>query len=87
MSYALNRNGEQPANVTVVERDDSVIVSVTILDWRGAKTLVGGFTPSHHTIELRQPVRARAVIDNAENRARPHWTEAARVPVPRPQDM
>jgi hypothetical protein len=85
--YALYRNGEQPANATVIEREDSVIVAVTILDWRGAKTLIGGFTPSELTVELLQPLGERAVIDNAENRARPHWRQAATIALPRPQDM
>jgi hypothetical protein len=85
--YGLHHNGEQPASATVVEREDSVIVSVTILDWRGMKTLIGGFVPSHLTVDLRQPLGERAGIDNSENRARPHWSEAAKIALPRPQDL
>ena len=64
-----------------------MIVALTILDWRGAKTLVGGFTPLHATVKLRSPLGARAVIDNSENSARPHWTAAAAINLPRPQDL
>ncbi len=85
--YALPRNGERPGGCTVAEFEDSVIVALTILDWRGAKTLVGGFTPLHATVKLRSPLGARAVIDNSENSARPHWTAAAAINLPRPQDL
>ena len=53
-----------------------MIVALTILDWRGAKTLIGGFIPSHATVRLDSPVGDRVVIDDAENRARPHWKQA-----------
>ncbi|MGO9960040.1 MAG: hypothetical protein ACLP50_29370 [Solirubrobacteraceae bacterium] len=59
-----------------VETERAVIVSLTILDWRGAKTLIGGFVPSRATVVLREPLGARTVIDDAENRSRPHWTRA-----------
>lgn len=84
--YGLPHNGEAPAGCTAVEREDTVIVSLTIRDWWGAKTLIGGFTPSHMTVELEGPLGRRAVIDNSENRARPHWTVAAKTKLPRPQD-
>ena len=54
----------------------------SVLDWLGPKTLVGAFTPEHATVELAAPVAERVVVDNADNRARPHWTQ---VP-PRPMD-
>jgi hypothetical protein len=50
-------------------------VSLTIKDWRGAKTLVGGFIASHATVQLREPLGDRSVIDGADNRARPHRTD------------
>lgn len=54
-----------------------MIVSVFVADWRGAKTLIGGFTPSHVTVELAAPLGDRTVIDNAANLARPQRTAAA----------
>lgn len=85
--YGLPHNGEAPAGCTAVERVDSVIVSLTILDWRGAKTLIGGFTPAHATVPLESPLGDRAVIDNSQNRSRQHWTIAAQTQFPRPQDL
>ncbi len=78
--YALPHNGEQPGSATAVERNGSLIVSLTIVDWRGAKHLKGGFTPSHLTIDLSEPLGNRQVIDNCENRARPHWTKVPTFP-------
>ena len=80
--YALPLNGERPGDCTVAELEDSVIVGLTILDRRGAKTLVGGFTPSQATVTLRSPLGTRAVIDGSENRARPHWTAVASIKLP-----
>jgi hypothetical protein len=74
--YALPRNAEQPGGAQVFETDTAVIVALWIKDWRGAKTLIGGFTPSHATVQLSAPLGQRDVIDNADNRARPHWTQA-----------
>jgi hypothetical protein len=73
--YGLGRNGERPGTCTAAESDDGVIVQLSILDWLGAKTLIGGFTPAHATVELPAPLGDRPVIDNADNRARPHWTQ------------
>jgi hypothetical protein len=73
--YGLERNGERPGMCTAVELDDAVIVQLSILDSLGAKTLIGGFTPAHATVELAAPVAERIVVDNADNRARPHWTQ------------
>jgi hypothetical protein len=73
--YGLPRNGERPEGCEAFETESAVIVSLKILDWRGAKTLVGGFIPSHATVQLRAPLITRAVIDDAENRSRPHWTD------------
>jgi hypothetical protein len=73
--YALPRNGEQPGGCQVFETESAVVVALTIKDWRGAKTLVGGFIASHETVQLRDPLGVRSVIDDAENRARPHWTD------------
>lgn len=75
--YGLPHNGERPGACHAFETERAVIVSLTILDWRGAKTLIGGFAPAHATAELRQPLGDRIVIDDADNRTRPHWTEAA----------
>lgn len=75
--YGLGRNGEQPASCSALEFDDSVVVAVLIRDLVGVKTLIGGFTRSHCTITLSRPLGDRAVIDNADNVARPHWTIAA----------
>jgi hypothetical protein len=72
--YGLGRNGERPGTCTAGDSDDGVIVQLSILDWLGAKTLIGGFTPAHATVELAAPLGDRPVIDNADNRARPHWT-------------
>jgi hypothetical protein len=85
--YALPNNGEQPGGCVVAEREDCVIVALTIVDGLGAKTLIGGFTPSHLSVELDAELGDRAVVDNFDNRARPHWKTAAEVPLPRPQDL
>lgn len=74
--YGLPRNAEQPGGCQVFETDSAVIVALWIKDWRGAKTLIGGFTPSHATVQLSVPLGQRHVIDDVDNRARPHWTEA-----------
>lgn len=76
--YGLGRNGERPGPCAAAETDDGVIVQLSILDWLGAKTLIGGFIPAHATVELAAPLGDRPVIDNADNRARPHWTTASR---------
>jgi hypothetical protein len=60
----------------VFETEHAVIVAVTILDWRGSKTLVGGFIALHATVQLRAPLGDRVVIDDSENRSRPRWTQA-----------
>jgi hypothetical protein len=72
--YALPLNGERPGGSLAHETDDSVTVALMIRDWRGAKTLVGGFTPSRATIALARPLGDRVVVDDSVNRARPHWT-------------
>ena len=72
MFYGLPRNGERPGCCEAFETESAVIVSLRILDLRGAKTLVGGFIASHATIQLRAPLGNRSVIDDAENRPRPH---------------
>lgn len=74
--YALPRNGERPGGAHVFETEHAVIVALTVLDWRGAKTLVGGFIAAHATVQLKAPLGDRVVIDDSENRARPHWTQA-----------
>jgi hypothetical protein len=63
----------------VFETESIVLVALTILDRRGAKRLIGGFTPSHATVRLAHPLGDRVVIDDAHNRVRPHWTD---VPLP-----
>jgi hypothetical protein len=85
--YGLPRNGEEAGGHVVAEREDCVIVSLAIVDWLGAQTLIGGFTPSFVTVMLEAELGARPVIDNFDNRTRPHWKTAAEVPLPRPQDL
>jgi hypothetical protein len=74
--YGLPHNGEAPGSCQAFEDDTSVVVSLTIKDWLGAKTAIGGFTPSHATLDLAQPLNDRMVIDASANRTRPHWTKA-----------
>jgi hypothetical protein len=74
--YGLPHNGERPGGCQAFETESGVIVSLTILDWRGAKTLIGGFIPSRATVQLREPLGDRIVTDDAENRSRRHWTQA-----------
>jgi len=74
--YGLPRNGERPGVCQAFETERAVIVSLTLLDWRGAKTLIGGFVAVHATVVLREPLGDRIVIDDAENRSRRHWTKA-----------
>jgi len=74
--YGLPHNGEAPGSCQAFEDETSVVVSLTIKDRLGAKTLIGGFTPSHARIELSQQLDNRIVIDASANRARPHWTRA-----------
>ena len=85
--YGLPHNGEQPGGCVMIEREDCVLVSLTIVDWLGAKTRRGGFTRSHATVALQTELGQRAVVDCSENRARPHWRTAAAVALPRPQDL
>jgi hypothetical protein len=74
--YALDINADRPGNCTVQEYADRVVVSLTILAWKGARTLVGGWRPSHASVELSRPVGDRTVIDAAAGVARPGWTSA-----------
>lgn len=74
--YALPHNGEQPGACQAFETETAVVVALTIKDCRGAKTLIGGFSASHATAQLREPLGNRHVIDDAHNRARQHWTQA-----------
>lgn len=74
--YALDHNGERASGAVAHEDEHSVVVALSIKDWRGAKTLVGGFTPSHATVQLERPLGDRVVIDDCANRVRPHWTDA-----------
>ena len=85
--YGLPRNGEEFAGCVVAERKDCVLVSLSILDWLGAKTLIGGFIPCHATVTLDGELDDRNVIDNFDNRVRSHWKTAAEIPLPRPQDV
>jgi hypothetical protein len=85
--YALPHNGERFAGCVATEEPDVVIVSLVIVDWLGPKTLIGGFTPSEATVELEAEVGERTVVDAFDNHPRPHWTTAAAVPLPRPQDL
>lgn len=73
--YGLQHNGERPGSCQAFEDDNAVVVSLTVSDWHGAKTLIGGFTPSHATVELSRPLGDRVVIDDSANRVRPHWTQ------------
>lgn len=74
--YGLPRNGEQPGLCQAFEDELVVVVSLTVKDWLGGKRLVGGYTPSHATIELERPLAGRVVIDASANRARPHWSQS-----------
>ena len=74
--YGLPCNGEQPAGCQAYETDTAVLVALTIKDWRAAKTLIGGYTAAHASVQLHQPLGNRVVIDDAGNVARPHWTKA-----------
>lgn len=85
--YGLPHNGERFGGCLVAEDNDCMIVSLMIVDWLGNKTLIGGFTPTHATVTLQAELGDRAVIDNFDNHARPHWKTAAEVPLPRPQDL
>lgn len=85
--YGLPHNGERFGGCVVAEEDDCVIISLMIVDWLGNKTLIGGYTPTHATVTLQAELGDRAVIDNFDNHARPHWKTAAGVPLPRPQDL
>jgi hypothetical protein len=60
--YALAHNGERAGGCVAYED--------------GPKRLVGGFTPSHATMQLERPLGSRVVIDDHANRVRPHWTDA-----------
>jgi hypothetical protein len=72
--YGLPHNGERPGNCTVEEQSDRVIVSLTILDPQGPKTLAGGSKPSHATVQLTAPLGGRLVIDASDGRPRPECT-------------
>ena len=72
--YALGHNGEEPGGCVIVERDDCILVSLSIVDWLGPRTLVRGFTPSHATVTLQGDPCDRPVVDCFDNRVRPHWT-------------
>jgi hypothetical protein len=74
--YALAHNGERPGSCLAWEDERSVVVALSIKDSRGPKHLVGGFTPSHATVQLERPLQDRVVIDDSANRVRPHWSEA-----------
>ncbi len=75
--YGLPHNGEHAGGCVIAERDDCVIAALSIVDWLGAKTLAGGYRPSHATVPLSAPLGSRQVIDNFDNRVRPHWRSAA----------
>jgi hypothetical protein len=72
--YPLPHNGERPGSCIAEEFPDRVVVSLTIEAPQGFRTDVGGYTPSHATIELSAPIGERTVIDAAENLSRPGWT-------------
>lgn len=74
--YGLPHNGERPGDCQAFEDDRAVVVALTIEGWRGAKHLIGGFIPSHATVRLSRALRDRVVIDDSDNRVRPHWTLA-----------
>ena len=64
-----------PGSCTARELPDRVIVTLTVLAPQGFRTAVGGFNPSHATVEFAEPLGERVVIDAAENDERPSWTE------------
>jgi len=70
--YALDRNGEEPARCDVVEREDSVVCTITILDpAAGIGTLIAGFQRMTAEVDLRAPVGHRTVIDGSGGEPRP----------------
>lgn len=75
--YPLHFNGERPGRCTAEEHPDRVVVNLTVEAPQGARTLVGGYTPSHATVTLTRPLGNRAVIDGADGAQRPAWTGAA----------
>jgi hypothetical protein len=72
--YPLAHNGERPGRCTAEECPDRVVVSLTIEAPQGFRTDIGGYTPSHATVELNAAVGRRAVIDAAQDLPRPEWT-------------
>jgi hypothetical protein len=73
--YGPGLKRERPGRCVAVECEDGVIVALSILDWLGPKSLLGGFNPFARTVELAAPLGGRPLIDNADDRARPHWTD------------
>jgi hypothetical protein len=72
--YPLPANEERPGSCTVEEYPDRVVVSLSILAPQGMNTTIGGFTPSHATVDLKEPLGRRTVIDAAHDLPRPQWT-------------
>jgi hypothetical protein len=72
--YPLAHNGERPGRCTAEVFPDHVVVSLTIEAPQGFRTDIGGYTPSHATVELNAAVGRRAVIDAAQDLPRPEWT-------------
>jgi hypothetical protein len=54
--YPLPANEERPGSCTVEEYPDRVVVSLSILAPQGMNTTIGGFTPSHATVDLKEPL-------------------------------
>lgn len=72
MFYALDRNGEEPARCDVVEREDAVVCTITILDpTAGIGTPIAGFQRMTAEVDLRVPVGSRTVIDGSRGEPRP----------------
>jgi hypothetical protein len=83
--HGLPHNGEEAGGCVIAERNECVIVALSIVDWLGAKTLAGGYRPSHATVALSAALGSRQVIDNFDNRVRPHWQSVAETAAPRQQ--
>jgi hypothetical protein len=72
--YPLPANEERPGSCTAEEYPDRVVVSLSILAPQGMNTTIGGFSPSHATVDLKDPLGHRTVIDAADDLPRPQWT-------------
>ena len=71
--YALDHNGQQPCGCRVEEHEDRVLVHLTILEPQGLVTLIGGYKPTHATVQLAAPLGERPILDASCATVRPRW--------------